>query len=116
VLGVCLRIPSGFTEMTRQAGQFCVNVLSTKQARLAAQFARPNRPPGDAQFHAVQWWADKITGAPLLEGCVAHMSCRVLSHHLIGDHDLIVAQAVAGFFNNGTPLISYAGALMEEQT
>jgi flavin reductase (DIM6/NTAB) family NADH-FMN oxidoreductase RutF len=116
VLGVCLRSPSGFSTMTRQAGQFCVNVLSTKQAWLAVQFAKPNRPPGDAQFHAVQWWADKVTGAPLLAGCVAHMSCEVLSHHPIGDHDLIVAQAVGGFFNNGSPLISYAGALLEEQS
>jgi flavin reductase (DIM6/NTAB) family NADH-FMN oxidoreductase RutF len=116
VLGVCLRSPSGFSEMTRKAGQFCVNVLSRNQAWLATQFAKPNRPPGDAQFHAVQWWADKVTGAPFLTGCVAHVSCEVLSHHPIGDHDLIVAQAVAGFFNNGLPLISYAGALMEEQT
>jgi flavin reductase (DIM6/NTAB) family NADH-FMN oxidoreductase RutF len=115
VLGVCLRSPSGFCEMTRKAGRFCVNVLSTKQAWLANQFAKPNRPPGDAQFHAVQWWADKITGAPFLAGCVAHISCDVLSHHPIGDHDLIVAEAVAGFFNNGTPLITYAGSLMEEE-
>ncbi len=115
VLGVCLRSPSGFSEMTRAAGRFCVNVLSTKQAWLAAQFARPNRPPGDAQFHAVQWWPCKLTGAPLLADCVAQLSCEVLEHHLIGDHDLIVAQAVAGHFNNGTPLISYAGSLMEEK-
>ncbi|WP_162907108.1 flavin reductase family protein [Allorhizocola rhizosphaerae] len=114
VLGACLRSPSGFTRMAKAAKRFCVNVLAEEQGWLASRFADPQRRPGDAQFQAVAWRACTLTGAPLLEGCLAHMTCEVLDDHHIGDHDLLVAQAVSGAHYDGTPLISFAGSVIRQ--
>ena len=49
-----------------------------------------------------------LTGAPLVEGCVAQMDCRVLptTAHVAGPHDLILAEVVQAWadprvFSNG---------------
>ncbi|WP_027659460.1 flavin reductase family protein [Salinispora fenicalii] len=111
VLGVALRVSSTFTALTEKAGAFCVNVLGRYQTDLATHFADPLRPTGDAQFHNLTWHPDPHTGAPLIDGCLSHLSCRVRELHPVGDHDLIFADVVEGRHHRGEPLLSYAGRL-----
>jgi flavin reductase (DIM6/NTAB) family NADH-FMN oxidoreductase RutF len=97
--------------MVRQAGLFSVNVLATHQAAVAKRFAEPGRPLGDAQFAGLDWTTDDATGAPLIEDSLAHMGCRAIAWHSVGDHELLLAEVVGGRPGIGVPLLSYAGQI-----
>jgi flavin reductase (DIM6/NTAB) family NADH-FMN oxidoreductase RutF len=113
ILGACLRPSSTFAALMQEAetGMFSVNVLAVEQGPIARHFADPDRPNGDAQFQNVTWGTDELTGAPLIDGCLAHLSCSAVSRERVGDHDLLVAEVIGGRVGPGIPLISFAGRL-----
>ncbi|WP_331735344.1 flavin reductase family protein (plasmid) [Streptomyces sp. NBC_00597] len=111
ILGVCLRRTSTFTRLALAAGTFSVNVLAAGQGDVAGRFADPERPSGDAQFAGLAWTTDPLSGAPLLDGSLSHLSCRLLDRHQVGDHDLLLAEVTAGAHARDTPMISFAGRL-----
>jgi flavin reductase len=110
-IGACLRTSSIFTGMAVEEGFFSVNVLGAEQAALAVRFATAGRPPGDAQFAGLDRTSDRVTGAPLLRGCVANLSCRVSDCIRVGDHDMIIAEVIAGSAGVGGSLVTYTGRL-----
>ena len=83
-----------------QPGQtFAVSVLAADQRRQAMVFADPY-PAGADPFPA--------TGAPVIDGCLAGLTCVVERVHEGGDHALVIAavhDATGGA--TGTPLIRY---------
>lgn len=87
----------------RREPAFCVNVLSAGQAGLARQFARS----GADKFAGVPWRPDEA-GCPVLEGCLAAISCRRLQEHPGGDH-VITVGAVTGLHlsGEGEPLLFF---------
>jgi flavin reductase (DIM6/NTAB) family NADH-FMN oxidoreductase RutF len=111
VVGVCLRTPSAFTRMVTTGRTFSINVLAEEQAKMAVRFADPLRRPGPEQFRGIGWRPDPHTGAPLVDGCLAHLSCRMTGCTQVGDHDLILAEVVAGLPGDGSPLLTYGGRL-----
>lgn len=74
----------------RDVGSFCVNVLSDEQAGVSTTFASK----GDDKFWSVGIRAE-ATGAPVIEGCLAWIDCRVEAVHTAGDHDIVVGRVVA---------------------
>ncbi|MFD3874168.1 flavin reductase family protein [Streptomyces sp. NPDC058623] len=111
VLGACLRPTSKFASLVRRAGRFSVNVLSSAQNDVARRFANPGRPLGDAQFEGFDWSTDPLTGAPLLGGSLAHMACRILGWHQVGDHDMLLAEVTGGSHTVNSPMLSFAGRM-----
>ncbi|MFF3018335.1 flavin reductase family protein [Streptomyces sp. NPDC057939] len=111
VLGACLRPTSTFASLVRRAGRFSVNVLSSAQNDVARRFANPGRPLGDAQFEGFDWSTDPLTGAPLLGGSLAHMACRILGWHQVGDHDMLLAEVTGGSHTVDSPMLSFAGRM-----
>ncbi len=112
ILGGCLRRDSVFAAMVRAVGRFSVNVLGSTQWAEARRFADPARPAGDAQFAGLPWSTDVFTGAPLIGGSLAHLSCRALRWHPVGDYDLLLAEVIGGDPGaSGTPLLSFTGRL-----
>lgn len=76
------------------AGAFTVNVLAEDQAWLASWFAHPDRPRGRSQFAEIAVRPAVHSGAPLLEGALAHLDCTV--HDVLpgGDHDVVLGRVV----------------------
>ncbi|MEV7727394.1 flavin reductase family protein [Streptomyces sp. NPDC087917] len=111
VLGACLRPASTFAGMVRRAGRFSVNVLASAQSDVARRFADPARLPGDGQFEGFDWSTDPLTGAPLIGGSLAHMACRVLGWHQVGDHDMLLGEVTGGGHAPGAPMLSFAGRM-----
>lgn len=107
VLGVCLRPSSTLASMLRPVGRFAVNVLAAGQEDVARRFADPDRPRGDAQFSGLDWTVDRATGAPLLDGCLAHLGCRTLGWQQVGDHTLLLAEVLEGSHATGAPMLSF---------
>ncbi len=74
----------------RQVGSFCVNVLGADQADLSTAFSSKS---GD-RFKGVSTRVE-VTGAPVIEGCLAWIDCRIYAIYNAGDHDIVVGRVVA---------------------
>jgi flavin reductase (DIM6/NTAB) family NADH-FMN oxidoreductase RutF len=57
-----------------EAGSFAINVLREDQEDLSRHFANK-----DAHKFAAVPWRDGETGAPILDGALAHVECRTAS-------------------------------------
>ena len=87
------------------SGVFCVNVLAGNQRDLAERFSGKIR---DRQFDGVPFGIGK-TGAPVLEGTIAHFECRVDDEHHAGSHSIFLGRVVACVARPGTPLGYFNG-------
>ena len=74
----------------RDVGSFCVNVLGDHQAGVSTTFASKT----DDRFKDLATRVE-VTGAPVIEGCLAWIDCRVETVHAAGDHDIVVGRVVA---------------------
>ena len=74
----------------RDVGSFCVNVLGDDQADVSSIFASKSQD----RFAGVSTRVE-ATGAPVIEGCLAWIDCRVHAVHTAGDHDIVVGRVVA---------------------
>lgn len=84
---------------------FCVNVLAGNQRALAEHFAGKIR---ERQFDAVEYGVDE-TGAPVIDGVLAHFDCRVSEEHHAGSHSVFIGRVVSCRARPGTPLGYFNG-------
>ncbi len=86
----------------REAGAFCVNILEEHQEALGRTFA----VSGGDKFDGVGW-KPGLTGAPVLEGSLAMVECRLGEVFDGGDHELVTGLVVAMDIGEGGPLLFY---------
>ena len=89
----------------QHSGSFCIHYLREDQQAIAVAFARP----GDSRFGALAHRAGE-TGAPIFDGTIAHVECRLHAVHPGGDHWIVIGDAVAGAFAGGPPLAYFSGS------
>lgn len=75
-------------------GGFAVSVLSHDQLHLARHFGTRSARVTDKLAGIA--WRPGGGGAPILDGALAYLECRVA--HLVpaGDHEIVIAQPIAG--------------------
>jgi flavin reductase (DIM6/NTAB) family NADH-FMN oxidoreductase RutF len=92
LVGIAVGRHAALHELLREAGAFAVSILAAGQDGLAQHFAR-GVPP------IVLWQGietrDGELGAPLLEGALGWIECRLVSEHPTGDHTLFVGDVVS---------------------
>jgi flavin reductase (DIM6/NTAB) family NADH-FMN oxidoreductase RutF len=89
----------------RRNGSFAVSILSVDQEEASRKFATP----GPKDFSAFPW-KTAVTGAPILEGSLAWVDCRLHSVLPGGDHEIFVGEIVAGDAGETqAPLLYYSG-------
>lgn len=86
-----------------RAGSFCINVLADHQEGLGRSFA----VSGGDKFVGVDWHPAPATGAPLIDGSLAWMDCRVELVHDAGDHELIIGKVLDLGSDEGSPLLYF---------
>jgi len=86
------------------ATHFAVNILAEDQAWVSRRFATKARD----KFHGLSTRAG-IEGVPLLEGCSAHIECRMHSAQPGGDHLLFVGEVVRVAVLSRPPLLYVGG-------
>ena len=69
------------------SGSFCVNVLAEDQAAVSSLFA--GRDPD--KFAGISW-STRVTGSPVIEGCLAWIDCTIETVHEGGDHWIVVGR------------------------
>jgi flavin reductase (DIM6/NTAB) family NADH-FMN oxidoreductase RutF len=77
------------------AGAFGVSVLAAHQEGVARHFADRRRPLGLAQFDAVDWMPGPSTGAPMIDGAIAHLECELWRTYDGGDHSIFIGRLVS---------------------
>ena len=73
--------------LIERTGSFCVNVLAEDQAAISSLFA--GRDPD--KFAGVEW-GTRVTGSPVIEGCLAWIDCAIETVHEAGDHWIVVGR------------------------
>lgn len=76
-------------------GTFGVSILAAQQEGVARHFADRRRPLGMAQFEGVDWAPGQCTGAPMIEGAIAHLECEVWRTCDGGDHTIFVGRVLS---------------------
>ena len=84
----------------RDCPRYLVHILSAGQLEVARRFAQR----GIDRFAGLAWY-DSEGGLPQFDGCVARFECAQRTHHIEGDH-LVLIGAVQRFETlGGAPLI-----------
>jgi 3-hydroxy-9,10-secoandrosta-1,3,5(10)-triene-9,17-dione monooxygenase reductase component len=87
------------------AGTFTVNMLTEDQRDLSSRFA----VSGGDKFNEVAFhWGQN--GAPIIEGCLAYLECRIVHAYEGGDHTIYVGEVATGGSVEARPLLFYKGA------
>jgi flavin reductase (DIM6/NTAB) family NADH-FMN oxidoreductase RutF len=87
------------------AGVFAVNFLSLEQQDLSQHFAKH----GGEKFSELRW-RPGVLGAPLLEGSIGHVECRIHHWYDAGDHTIMVGEIVSADACDGEPLLHFRHA------
>ena len=105
---ICVDKASHTHHVLEAGGVFAVNILGEHQQDVSRTFARRAEPEiGSLRGHR---FTMGVTGAPILEDCLAYLDCRVVLVHPGGDHSIFLGEVVdAAVVNEGTPLLFYAG-------
>jgi flavin reductase (DIM6/NTAB) family NADH-FMN oxidoreductase RutF len=89
-------------EMLPRSGRYGVSVLAHDQHHFAAHFAAQKPSPVEPKFI----WENEL---PLLEGALAHLTCRVVDVHRAGDHVLWIGEVDYLAHREDDPLLFYTG-------
>ena len=92
LVGVALGKHAALHELLREARSFAVSVLGSGQEHLAQHFARGVPPIG--LWTGIETKEGEL-GAPLIEGALAWIECRLAFEHPAGDHTLFVGDVVS---------------------
>ena len=92
LVGVALGRHAALHELVRESGAFAISVLASDQEHLAQHFARG--VPPIAHWTGIETTAGEL-GAPLLEGALGWVECRLALEREVGDHTLFVGEAVS---------------------
>ncbi len=87
------------------SGVFCVNLMARDQMDLVRCFAT-NGPEKYEHFCAANHHT-AMTGAPIIEGSLGWIDCRVSATYPGGDHQIVLGEVQALESGVGQPLIYY---------
>ena len=105
---VCVERRTEVCRCLQTATHFAINVLAADQVALARRFAQRC----EDRFEGVAVTRGK-TGAPLLDGTLAHLECRTTSIQNAGDHAILVGEILAGVAQRGDPLLHFRGSFTQ---
>lgn len=106
---VCVDKAAHLHDALRRSGIFGLSVLCREQETLARHFSDDGRAHDAADFDGVGFF-EAATGAPLIEGCLSYVDCRVIETLDGGDHTIFLGEVQAlGAAERGAPLLFYAG-------
>jgi len=96
-------VPKRYTyELLSKSREFVVNIPSVHQIDLVKKCGSISGREKDkyAEFH-IATAAAGIVKAPLIESCVAHLECHVVSETKAGDHIIVIGEIVKAWANEG---------------
>ena len=98
---VCVNREASAHPIISRSSIFCVNILSSTQTAIAKQFADKARRT--ERFSGVPTHA-AVTGAPVIDGSLAYVDCRLSEEHTAGTHTVFIGEVVDCGASAGSPL------------
>jgi flavin reductase (DIM6/NTAB) family NADH-FMN oxidoreductase RutF len=92
---------SGTHAQVSRVGRFAVNIVGEGQKDIAAAFFKETNIDGDT-INGYKFVTGE-TGAPILCDTPCYLECTVREIIEGGDHDIVIAEAIAVGVNNETP-------------
>ena len=92
LVGVSVSRQAAMHELLRAAGGFALSLLAGDQEAVAQHFARG--VPPFAHWHGIAS-RPGAAGAPLLDGALGWIECRLSAEHTAGDHTLFVGEVLS---------------------
>jgi flavin reductase (DIM6/NTAB) family NADH-FMN oxidoreductase RutF len=102
---VCIDKRSHLHDLVARSSVFVANILGAHQQDVSRRFAGQTADRND-RFHLTPYH-DGVTGAPILDGSIAHVECRLVAVYPGGDHSIFLGQVVALGAVPGEPLTYY---------
>ncbi|HEV2356308.1 MAG TPA: flavin reductase family protein [bacterium] len=104
---ICIEHGRYSLQVLETARVFAVNVLAEGQEHLSRFFSTDSRPEGPHAFDGIPYRPGRL-GAPVLDGCLALLECRVTAQYPGGDHAIFVGEVEAAeVFPGRRPLLYY---------
>jgi flavin reductase (DIM6/NTAB) family NADH-FMN oxidoreductase RutF len=108
MLLICVDKASHTHAMLDAGRVFAVNILGEHQEAVSRIFAKKGEPE-DGTLRG-QAFRRGQTGAPILDGCLAYVECRVANVLDGGDHSIFLGEVVSeGVADEVKPLLFYRG-------
>lgn len=104
LVSVCINRSSSSLSAFSESGVFAVNILSEDQEQISRRFA--SRVPD--RFEGVDYRIGD-RGAPVLEGALANLECRIVQFYDGGDHTILIGRVESARITDGRPLLYYRG-------
>jgi flavin reductase (DIM6/NTAB) family NADH-FMN oxidoreductase RutF len=101
---VCIDKRASLHDDLKECGHFAVNFLAEDQESVSRRFASKD---GD-RFNGIRCRPGQ-TCAPLIEGALGFVECRVVNAYAGGDHTIFVGQVEASGGQDGKPLLYFRG-------
>jgi len=89
LVGISIGRHAALHELLREAGAFAISLLAEGQEHLAQHFARG--VPPIALWAGIEHRVGEL-GAPLLEGALGWIDCRLAAEHPAGDHTFFIGE------------------------
>jgi flavin reductase len=105
----CVARPRRLHEAILSTRSFGVSILAADQEDVARYFADRRRPPGSAQFAAVDWLPGPRTGAPLMSGSLAWLECELAEVYQGGTHSIFLGKVLSSSHNPGRQALLFFG-------
>jgi flavin reductase (DIM6/NTAB) family NADH-FMN oxidoreductase RutF len=103
----CVSLKSSAHSVIRQMGAFSVNILANDQQQVAEKFSGKTGIKGEARFVGLAWSLLK-TGAPVLDGALATLDCRLTDQHDFATHSIFIGMVEDGRFRaEAQPLLYF---------
>jgi flavin reductase (DIM6/NTAB) family NADH-FMN oxidoreductase RutF len=107
---VCLADTARTLATVRRSQRFTLSFLTKDQADAALVFA--SAAPEPEKFERVP--TVLLEEGPVVEGCLAHLACRVTATHRAGTHNLLIGEVCRGEHHaDAEPLLFYGGGFWE---
>jgi flavin reductase (DIM6/NTAB) family NADH-FMN oxidoreductase RutF len=107
LVGISISRFAALHELLRRARAFGISILGEGQEALAQHFARG--VPPIALWEGIERRSG-TTGAPLLEGALGWIECRLRYEYDVGDHTLFVGEAISVERGPGTVPLVHVGS------
>ncbi len=112
LVAVFIGYERGSYGLISSSGEFGLNYCSDDQVQLSHIAGRHSISNGEDKWKMADFstFSGTVIGAPLIDGCIMNLECRVIDEFTTGDHAEFVGEVVNAYYDEEKkPLVYHGG-------
>jgi flavin reductase (DIM6/NTAB) family NADH-FMN oxidoreductase RutF len=105
---VCVDHRANMLPLLEKKKHFGISVLKQNQEAISEYFAKREHSFEAEQRLGIHF-RQMSSGAPVIDGTLLQMSCKVIAAHLAGDHTIFIGEVEDAELHEGEPLLYFRG-------